>query len=471
MATNKYFDCPYCGKRMTREDMVVHIEKKHMDQVPEGYTPLRITFNTVNHRPMDYNGICTECKGPTGWDENKGRYNRQCGKKSCHDSYIKKFEENAKRKNGYARPSENPEGLERMLAGRRISGEYKFQDGGVKTYTGSYEKKTLEFMDVVMNCKSDDIITPGPVFSYQYNGETHTYISDILYLPYNLIIEVKDGGDRPNTRNMPEYRAKQVEKEKHIINNTDYNYLRLTNNDFGQLLAVMMDLKMQLVDGTGKRVIHVNENMFSAIGGMIPPVNADDVYVVNYLKKNSFCEDEPDIAVSGTPTFDTVFFRDKHGIMRKGNQKTLENCEYDVYLVPGARKRFQENACAYLNQFIPYGFLYEAVFEKKQYTWDQIRVEESAIPVPDIYSIYHSIKEVVSNSMVMGTDLLVENGDVLISTDFSNGTDHDVTTYMRIKDGGYYVEGMLLNGQPIYLNTEDPNQKQLFRSLGGNIDG
>jgi hypothetical protein len=51
---------------------------------------------------------------------------------------------------GVKRISSTTEGQVKMLANRKISGEYKFQDGGKRTYTGSYEKKCLEFMDKVL---------------------------------------------------------------------------------------------------------------------------------------------------------------------------------------------------------------------------------------------------------------------------------------------------------------------------------
>ena len=38
-----------------------------------------------------------------------------------------------------------------MLANRSISGKYKFQDGTIRTYVGSYEHKFLEFMDKFLN--------------------------------------------------------------------------------------------------------------------------------------------------------------------------------------------------------------------------------------------------------------------------------------------------------------------------------
>lgn len=256
---NVKYKCPFCDERYLKIDLVSHINDIHEDMVNEEYTALRIVFNTVNKKPFEYNGKCTECGGPTGWDENKGRYNRICSNPKCKKSYLEKFEKNMKDKLGVTRISSTAEGQIKMLNNRKISGKYKFQDGSEKTYVGKYEKDTLEFLDKIMHCNSIDVITPGPVFEYKYKGENHIYISDMYYQPYNLIIEVKDGGDKPNGRDMKEYREKQIEKENYIIKNTNYNYIRLTNNDLSQLLAVFMDLKMQLVDESNDRVIHINE--------------------------------------------------------------------------------------------------------------------------------------------------------------------------------------------------------------------
>ena len=153
MATkrNITYKCPFCDRRYNRDSLVRHVGNKHSDMLPEGFTPLRYVFNYVNKKGLDYHGKCTECGGPTPWDENKGRYDRQCGKKACHDSYVRRFEANMIRTKGYKRISQTTEGQEKMLARRKISGQYTFADGGVKTYVGSYEKNTLEFMDTVMH--------------------------------------------------------------------------------------------------------------------------------------------------------------------------------------------------------------------------------------------------------------------------------------------------------------------------------
>ena len=256
---NIRYKCPFCNNKFTREDLVNHIEDDHPYDIPADFTPFRYVFNYVNKKPLTYHGKCTECGGPTEWDENKGRYNRQCNNKACHDSYIKKFEANMMKTRGVTRISATASGQLKMLSNRKISGEYKFSNGEVKTYTGSYELKALEFMDKVMHIDPNDLMCPGPILEYSLDNTTHIYITDFYYQPYNLIIEVKDGGDNPNKRNMPDYRAKQIAKEKYIIKHTNYNYLRLTNNNLNQLLAVFANLKMQMVENTGERVIHVNE--------------------------------------------------------------------------------------------------------------------------------------------------------------------------------------------------------------------
>lgn len=324
------YKCPFCDKRYNREDLVNHIEEVHPYEIPKDFTALRYVFNYVNKKPLTYHGKCTECGGPTPWDEKVGRYKRQCGSKACHDSYVAKFEKNMVNKTGNTRISKTEEGQRKMLANRKISGTYTFQNGKKKTYTGSYEKKTLEFMDKVMNIDPDDLMCPGPVLEYSLDGKKHIYITDFYYIPYDLVIEVKDGGNNPNKRNMPEYRAKQIAKEEYIIKNTDYNYLRLTDNNLKQLLAVFMDLKMQLVDKTGKRVIHVNESssnkyieeMMGACMSMAPVagIKDSDTYITTDASENNVF----------SSVFGSINGKKKYGINKNTNK--IEEITEDIKL-------------------------------------------------------------------------------------------------------------------------------------------
>jgi hypothetical protein len=436
----KKYKCPYCDLKKERKDLIRHIEMKHEDMIPEGFTPMRVAFNAINYpNNMDYNGRCTECGGPTKWDEEKGRYDRQCGKKACHDSFVKNFEANMMKKRGVTRITQTVEGQEKMLANRGISSRYRFSDGTVMVYTGSYEGKTLEFMDKVLNCKAVDIATPGPTMQYEYGGQLHWYISDIYYIPYNLIIEVKDGGDKPNNRSMPEYRAKQIAKEEHIIKNTDFNYLRLTNNDFSQLLVTMSDLKLQLVEQSGERVININENMFAGIQGMMPmAASSNDVYVINRSGNNVFSDDE-DFAISDSPLFNSIFYRDREGKLRKGDRGVLKDSTYDLYKVKDGKARFESAIKGHLDEFVEEGFIYEAVFGKKLYTPDQIKFEPMAEATLDMYAFYNELTN-MTKQYIIGTDkrFLIE------AVDSGKGTGG--VTKLNLANGKYYTESTICPG-------------------------
>lgn len=397
MSTNKYFKCPYCEKRLTRTDMVIHIEKNHLEELPEGFTPLRATFHAVNRKDFSYRRPCRVCKGPTEWDESKGRYDQLCKKEQCHGIYVEKMRRDMGDKLGINRQTKSAEGLEKMLANRKISGRYKFQNGDELTYTGSYEKKALQFFDQVLNVKAEDLMVPGPPLYYTLDGKKHIYIPDMYYIPYNLIIEVKDGGDKPNTNPvLKETRRKMLAKEKFVIEETDYNYIRLTNNDFSQLLSIFADLKMSLIESDEKkpqRIIHVNESMVSTIQATIPMRSENDVVVVNYMQNNVF-SGKSRLAIANNPKFDRIFKEDEYsGKLIETDKKFLENCVYNTYIVHDCKQRIVESVYSNLNKNIDQELLYKMIFGHERYSEDQIEFEENCEPYKDYYCNLVEINE------------------------------------------------------------------------------
>ena len=404
MSTKRYFACPYCNKRLTRESLVGHLERNHLEELPEGFSPLRMTFHVVNKKPITYQRPCRICKKPTKWDEKKGRYDFLCGDPNCKAQWVKQMKDVMGDKYGAYRPTASIEGLEKMLNSRKISGKYKWSDGTEKTFTGSYEKEALKFMDLVLDIKSEELMVPGPVQKYTLDGKEHYYIPDMYYIPYNLIIEVKDGGERPNKNQAYKgTRTRQRAKEEYIINKTDYNYLRLTDNDFSQLLAIFADLKMHLIDHDTSKTVHVNEttevleNMFAGIQGMMPTSSTfdnNDVVIVNYLQNNAFTgSDINKYAVAINPKFDTIFFRDKDGKLKLGNRKSIgEN--YTTYIVKN-----KADIIPYIeskvNSLVDKDFIYESVFNHIPVTDDQIKFE-NAIEYLDFYKEMSTIEESVS---------------------------------------------------------------------------
>ena len=255
------YQCPYCDEKYDRVKLVDHIEKKHSEFIPKDFTASRVVFNLVNKKEK---GKCTICGKESPWDEDKCRYDRFCSEK-CKKAYEQLAAERLKRVRGMTKQEmlKDPEYQNNvMLANRSISGKYKFQDGTIRTYVGSYEHKFLEFMDKFLNVKSEDLETPGPIIEYKFKGETHKWITDAYYAPYNLAFDIKDGGDNPNKREMPEYRAKQTAKEDAIKKQGKYNYIRLTDNKFEQLIELMLELKELYIENNGEYnpIIRINES-------------------------------------------------------------------------------------------------------------------------------------------------------------------------------------------------------------------
>lgn len=268
----KKYKCPYCDKRFVRAKLHIHIQNEHEDLIPEGYTALRVAFNTINHKTE---GHCIMCGAVTDWNEDKGRYERLCNNPKCHEAYKKMVAERTKKKYGTERLQTDPEYAEyvqrKALAGRKMHGEYKFADGGVIEYFGSYEKKFLQFMDQIMHCKSEDILAPAPSIKYTYNGEQHLYIPDFYYIPYNLIIEIKDGGSNPNNHphRTGEDELKLRCKEEAIRQLNEFSYVRVVNNDFSQVLSIMAVLKYNMAHRYKDPVVKVNESTLLEIASTV----------------------------------------------------------------------------------------------------------------------------------------------------------------------------------------------------------
>lgn len=267
MATERRIACPLCRRKDFKDKLIRHIEKDHEDIIGE-ISAEQFLYDKTHPG----SGKCIVCGNKTEWNEKTGKYHRLCSNPRCKEEMRAKFKKNMIRVHGKVSLLDDAAHQAKMLANRSISGTYVYSDGTKFTYTGSYEHKAIEFMDKVLHCNSKDIIMPGPVIDYtdQY-GNSRQWITDIYYVPYNLIIEVKDGGDNPNNRQMDEYRAKQVSKEAELIKLGEYNYLRLVDNKFVQLMEVLALLKDQEINepNTTNKVIRINESAVYDDGGFI----------------------------------------------------------------------------------------------------------------------------------------------------------------------------------------------------------
>ena len=290
----KRYKCPYCEKRVERNQLQYHIGKDHQDMIPQGYTAARVAFNYLNKKTE---GHCIICGGVTDWNEDKKRYERLCNKPACKKKYVKMTEDPLKKARGVTKKEmmSDPQHQDMMLKNRSISGIYKFEDGGKVPYVGSYEKNFLEFMDQYLHVSSMDIQAPGPTIEYYFEGKKHFWITDFYYTPYNLVFDIKDGGSNPNKRQMDEYRAKQRNKEAAIIDQGEYNYLRLTDNKFDQLIEIMMDLKDSMTELDGP--------YYQKVSGYKPVVKINESVTVNEV----FCQDDPEMVTYKVLTDPTTY--------------------------------------------------------------------------------------------------------------------------------------------------------------------
>ena len=412
------YKCPYCDFKDESPKLIRHIERKHEELIPEGYTPARLVYNIRNKREF---GSCMICKKRTEWDESTGRYKPFCSQ-ACHDKYVKRFEDNMIRVRGKARILDDPQQQEKMLANRKISGKYKFRDGGERTYTGSYEHKALEFLDKVMNVDSKDIMTPGPTLQYEYGGKTHTWITDIYWISLNLIIEVKDGGNNPNNREMKSYREKQIAKEKMITDKGTFHYLRLTNNNFEQLFNIAAEIKMSSMEDENDTIIRINESTIDEVGpvgGMPPkithsgylidkgfngidPTKDDDNYYSDGKDENDIVEES---VLANDIISDKVVRLNEDGIPESVDKSYLDGSKITIYKFLGDKKRFLEVASSKK----PVNDFYEALTGKKRLTENQIEYD----PMFERVNLRKEYNRIAEDLVTMEQEMMLRSNKAL----------------------------------------------------------
>lgn len=388
------YRCPYCNKTFERVKLSSHIDKVHHEMLNDdnGNTANRIVFDICNNKePIGAgSGRCQICKKPTTWNEELVRYNKYCSD-TCKAEAREQYKKNMLRVRGTYNLLEDPEWQEsKMLANRGISGKYRWSDGTYKTYVGSYEKKFLEFCDNVLRINSEDLITPGPQIEYEYNGKKHIWITDAIYLPYNLVFDIKDGGDNKNKRDMPEYRNKQLYKEKFITDQGVYSYIRLTNNEFVQLLTIFAELKESYLENDELRPIsRIHEHMGgAAIGGL--PNMSDDMpraYIINYMKKDdTFCgKEDRGYVLSNDISSEFVIGVDDDGKLKKMK----------------ASKKLDEATC------ISYRYLGDDVSEKLQEVYNRFK-DGSVVHKNYLLSLFSEFDEVLSDDQIQFSTMLEE---------------------------------------------------------------
>lgn len=465
----KKYKCPFCDKRDYKEELVDHIDKEHKSLIPSDSTAARLVFNIANKK--DHGTCVCGCGRETAWREDLWRYDRYATPQ-CKEKYSKEMKQRMVNKYGKEYLLDDPEMQNKMLAGRSISGVYKFSNSGQMNYVGSYERKFLEFCDKVMNYKSYDIEQPGPVIEYEYEGKKHLWITDFYIPSANLVLDIKDGGSNPNTRDMKSYREKQNLKEAALAETGKYNYLRLTDNNFAQLMLILAEIKSRLIEANDKNepyapIIKINESvLFSNINtNNINSTNVNDIikemiecmigitsngqhfsdadaYVVNYMNKNTF---EMNQAISDSPELDRLLITDKNGNIKLKNKKMLEGTVYKVYKFNGQKYKSIDNPTSLFEMVTGSEMItsdqldYDDRFEQILYPTEEMMTEcvtatimDTDIKIPYITSIY--LNETGINSYIDNNGIYIENDTTGLrskSYDKESSIPKEVIQYIR----------------------------------------
>lgn len=249
--------CPFCNRKYLEKDpLYVHMDKEHHDEL-HNLSPKQVYFNYTNRYALTKGFGRSVISGkPTKFNEITGRYERFLPEEK--GAYREYFLKNMK-KAGKENIMKDIDHQKMMLANRSISGRYKFKDGTEFIYTGSYEKKFLEYLDTLLDWPSSDLMAPAPqIFAYKTSdGVDHAHFPDFYISSLNLVVNIKSATNK-------HYRLRDLEIERledAAIKMSQYNYIKIYDNQFEKFLDGIEEIKENTENGVEKKVIIENLNL------------------------------------------------------------------------------------------------------------------------------------------------------------------------------------------------------------------
>lgn len=259
MDNKKLIKCAFCDETFADLDKYAdHLEVKHHDMIPPDMVPRQFIYYLKTKRA---HGNCVMCKKKTTWNDKTNKYNRFCDNPKCKEEYITLFRQRMMDKYGKITLLNDPEQQRKMLANRKISGTYRWSTNPKYefTYSSSYEKIFIEFLDKVMDMNPTDIFMPSPhTYKYSYEGKDHFYFPDMYIASLNLEIEIKDGGDNPN--NHPKIQGVDKVKEKlkdDVMKSSSipFNYLKVVDKKNIVFLHYLDLAKQKFIQNDTKKIV------------------------------------------------------------------------------------------------------------------------------------------------------------------------------------------------------------------------
>lgn len=246
----KYYKCPHCGKKyLGLQTWGNHIDTQHPGMKPEDFSYARYFYFIQTGKKS---GSCIICKKPTEWNENTQKYERFCKNPKCKEKYREEFKNRMISKYGKVTLLNDMEQQKKMLANRKISGEYKFRNGAKFKYVGNYEKDFLHFLDTFLLFDPNDLMMPSPhTYEYDYinpddkkNEGKHLYIPDAYIPSINLEIEIKSSiNTDPNI--LKRDAIKNLEKDEMMKTIKGIKYIRIMDKDYTEFIQLLTDIGIE----------------------------------------------------------------------------------------------------------------------------------------------------------------------------------------------------------------------------------
>lgn len=338
-------NCPYCNRYFNKKDLAVeHISRYHSNRLEmDQMDPCQaLYFGT--HGSLHGHCLCG-CSTPTEWNYKTGKPHKVSPDPKCRERLRALASKNMMRVYGKTTLLDDMEHQKDMQEHRRIAGSYKFSDGGEVEYLGQLEKNFLMFCDKVMELTSNMFLDPPENFKYHdpKDGKDHTYMPD-YYLPdYNLLVEIKDGGDHPNTNPafVKETRYKVSLKDEVMKKQTKYNYIRISGKNYTAFVETLYSIVHgdipDMNDGKKrKNLVVITESATTDIDEIINLMTAEGDYREMYLLVAHYVGQSfpMAVAVSANPYFAKLYLTDytKNELRETtGDDDILGGCVIETY--------------------------------------------------------------------------------------------------------------------------------------------
>ena len=276
-------NCYYCKKWFSKKkDAVEHIEKYHSDDLIKDKLDACQALYLTTHLTLEGTCMCG-CGKKTEWNVATGKPFKVSPDPACRARLKKIAEANLIRVHGVDQHTlmSDMAHQREMQHHRKITGKYQFNtDGGFVEYMGKLELNWLKFCDTILDLPSYTIQEPPRNFEY-YDSKTQTmrtYMPDFYMPDYNLIVEIKDGGNHPNGNKQfnEETKYKVSMKDDAMRSQNEFNYIRISGTNYGPFIETLYQIvhEQSSDNKTRKNIIVINE---SACGDITDSINWCDI--------------------------------------------------------------------------------------------------------------------------------------------------------------------------------------------------